>query len=91
MPSAGRATKERRTFSLSRDVVEILETGRARTQAPSLSAYLETIVRDLQAKAEMARIEANTVAYYDSLSDGEMGEQSDWGRVGAATISRLED
>jgi hypothetical protein len=89
--SGARATKNRRTFSLSRDVVELLETGCAETQAPSMSAYLETIVRDLQARAELAQIEANTVAYYDSLSDAAMEEQSDWGRVGAATISRLED
>jgi hypothetical protein len=85
------AKKERKTFSLSHDVVDYLETGCAQTQADSLSAHLENLIRDLQAKAEMTTIEAATVAYYDNLSSAEMEEQSDWGRVGAASPSRLED
>lgn len=91
MAQSAFAKKERKTFSLSHDVVDYLETGRAQTQAESLSAYLETLVRDSQAKAEMATIEAATTAYYDNLSSAQMEEQADWGRVGAASISRLED
>jgi hypothetical protein len=91
MAQSAYAKKERKTFSLSHDVVDYLETGRVQAQAESLSAYLETLVRDLQARAEMARIEAATVAYYDNLSNAEIEEQSDWGRVGAASLSRLED
>jgi hypothetical protein len=91
MAQAARANKERKTFSLSHDVVDYLETGCAQTQAESLSAHLENLVRDLQAKAEMAMIEAATVAYYDNLNSAQMEEQSDWGRIGAASISRLED
>jgi hypothetical protein len=91
MAQAARSNKERRSFSLARDVVEILETGCAQTHADSLTAYLETLVRDSHAKAEMATIEAATMAYYDNLSSAQMEEQADWGRVGAASISRLED
>lgn len=91
MPQAKYAKKERLTVSLSHDAVEYLEAGRARAQAPSMSAYFETLVKDIQAKAEMEKMEANMVAYYDNLSAAEMAEQSDWGRVGAASISRLED
>jgi hypothetical protein len=82
--------KERITVSLSRDAVEYLESARAEAQAASMSAYFETIVRDLQAKAEMAAIEAATVAYYDNLGAGEIDEQAEWGRVGAASLSRLD-
>jgi hypothetical protein len=91
MSQASYAKKARLTVSLSRDTVEYLESARAQAQAPSMSAYFETIVRDLRAKAEMALIEANTAAYYDSLSAGEMEEQADWGRVGSASLSRLDD
>jgi hypothetical protein len=91
MPRAKYAKKERLTVSLSHDTLEYLETGCARAQAPSMSAYFETLVRDLQAKAEMEMMEANMVAYYDNLSATEKEEQSDWGRVGAASLSRLED
>lgn len=55
-----------------------------------MSAYLENVVRDLQAKTQMALMEAATVAYYDNLSTAEIEEQSDWGEVGAASLSKLE-
>jgi hypothetical protein len=56
-----------------------------------MSAYLENVVRDLQANAQMALVEAKMVAYYDSLSPVEIEEQSDWGRIGAESLSRLDD
>jgi hypothetical protein len=91
MSQSAYAKKERMTVSLSHDAVEYLETARERAQVPTMSAYVESLVKDLQAKAEMEMIEAATVAYYDNLSSTEMDEQADWGRVGAASISRLED
>jgi hypothetical protein len=91
MAQSAYAKKERLTVSLSHDTLKYLETARDDARAASMSAYLESLVRDLQAKAEMATIEAATVAYYDNLSSTEMDEQADWGRVGAASISRLED
>jgi hypothetical protein len=51
---------------------------------------LESLVQDLRAKTEMAAIEAQTAAYYDSLSEAQMEEQADWGTVGAASVSQLE-
>ena len=83
--------KKRLTVSLSHDTVEYLESARAQAQASSMSAYIESIVRDLQAKTEMALIEANTVAYYDNLSAVKMDEEADWGRIGAASLPRLDD
>jgi hypothetical protein len=40
---------------LSRDAVECLQAARARAQSPSMSAYLEKIVEDLRAKADLGR------------------------------------
>ena len=91
MPQIKHSKKERVTFSLSRDAVRYLEARCAETQAPSMSAYLENVVRDLQANAQMALVEAKMVAYYDSLSPVEIEEQSDWGRIGAESLSRLDD
>lgn len=87
----GSANKEKRTFSLSRDVVKYLETRCAETQAPSLSAYLESVVRELQAKVEMQKLEAATKEYYDGLTATDMDEQADWGRVGAASAVQVEE
>ena len=83
-------TKEKRTFSLSHDVVEYLEAGCAETRASSLSAHLETLVRDVQSRVEMERFEAATRDYYDNLSAAEMQEQAEWGRVGAAALMNLD-
>ena len=91
MAPAGHATKEKRTFSLSSDVVEYLETGRVETNASSLSAFLESLVRDFQARVEMEKMEAATLAYYDSLGSAEMDEQTEWGRVGAGTLAQQVD
>jgi hypothetical protein len=84
--AVGYSVKEKRTFSLSRDVVEYLEKGCAETHAPSLSAYLESVVREFQAKVEMEKREAATMAYYDGLTADEIDEQAEWGRAGAASI-----
>jgi hypothetical protein len=86
-----RGKKARITVSLSRDVLEYLELERTRVQAPSLSAFFEAIVRDLQAKAETAALEAKMTACYDKLGAGEMAEESDWGKVGAASLARLQE
>jgi hypothetical protein len=84
------ARKERLTVSVSRETREYLETACERAHAPSMSAFLESLVQDLRAKTEMAAIEAQTAAYYDSLSEAQMEEQADWGTVGAASVSQLE-
>jgi len=86
-----RRKKARVTVSLSRDVLEYLEAERARVQAPSLSAFFEAIVRDLQAKAETAALEAKMTACYDKLGAAEMADEADWGKVGAASLARLRD
>jgi hypothetical protein len=86
-----RGNKARVTVSLSRDVLEYLEAERARVRAPSLSAFFEAIVRDLQAKAETAAMEAKMTACYDELGAGEMAEEAEWGKVGAASLARLQD
>lgn len=83
--------KERLTLSLSHDSVKYLKVACAQTKAPSMSAYFETVVRELRAKTEMEIMEANMASYYDNLSAAEIAEQNDWGRIGAASVSQIED
>jgi hypothetical protein len=90
MPRTKQAKKERVTVSLSPDTVRYLEGRREETQAPSMSAYLESVVRDLRAKEQMASLEAAAIAYYDSLTPAQIKEESEWGRVGAASLSQFE-
>jgi hypothetical protein len=91
MAQGARSRKERITVSLSRDAVKYLETARAREHAPSMSAYFETLVRNLQSQAELQRIEEATLAFYDKVTEGEMKEDSAWGGMAVASLSRLED
>ena len=56
-----------------------------------MNAYFETLIRDLQSQADMEKMEANMVAYYDSLGATEMEEEPDRGRIGAASLSQYED
>lgn len=83
--------KQRLTVSLSSETRRYLETARERAKSPSMSAYLESLIEDLRNKEEMAAIEAKTAAYYDRLGSKEMEEEAEWGRVGAASVSQLED
>jgi hypothetical protein len=71
--------------------VKYLETERQNSQAPSMSAYFESIVRDMQARAEIATAQARLAAYYDGLKPNPIEEDDHWGRVGASSISQLED
>lgn len=91
MPKTMRQKKSRLTVSLSRDAVEYLQASRARAKAPSLSAYLEDVVKDLQARAEQDNLEAITTLYYDNLRPADVAEEADWGRIGAASLARLEN
>jgi len=78
--------KERITVSLSRDSVKFLRTIRAEVQSPSMSALFEKIVADLQGKVAMEQLDAKIRAYYDTLSDSDIKEESAWGAAGEAAL-----
>ena len=83
MPKRQSASKAKRTFSLSPDVVAYLESERRRKKQKSLSAVLEEIVRRQQEKNEMERISAAFTRYYDSLRPAEIAEDRAWGEFAA--------
>ena len=68
--------KQPRTFSLSEDVIEVLECFRSKRRVDSLTSAVEEIVREWR-KSDLA---AQVTAYYDSLSDEEVKRDEQWGR-----------
>ena len=74
--STGSVTKKKpRTFSLSKEVIDILEGYKNERKAGSLTAAVEEIVREWTA----ARLAQQVTAYYDSLSDEEVAQEKTWG------------
>ncbi len=67
--------KQPRTFSLSQDVIEVLESFKNERRIESLTSAFEEIVREWK-KSYLA---AQVTAYYDSLSDEEVERQKQWG------------
>ena len=74
--STGSVTKKQpRTFSLSKEVIDILERYKNERKAGSLTAAVEEIVREWTA----ARLAQQVTAYYDSLSEEEVAQEKTWG------------
>ena len=82
--SARSSPKERITVSLSREKVLFLKAHSGQRGAPSVSAYVERLVADAQARAELEKLSARTTLYYDSLSAKETEELSAWSELGAS-------
>jgi uncharacterized protein YeeX (DUF496 family) len=74
--SAASRKKQAKTFSLSEDVIEILETYRRKKKVESLTSAVEQIIREWR-KSDLA---AQVTAYYDSLSDDDMKKDKEWGK-----------
>ena len=75
MASASVSRKQPRTFSLSKDVIDILERYKNERKAASLTAAVEEIVRQWT----RVRLAQQVTVYYDSLSDEEVAEEKNWG------------
>lgn len=76
MANTAARRKQAKTFSLSGDVIEILESYRKRRKVESLTSAVEEIVREWR-KSDLA---AQVSGYYDSLSDKEKEQDERWGR-----------
>ena len=71
--------KARRTFSLSHDSVEFLESLRKKREASSSSAVLESLIADAKRNLEREKLDAEVAAYYSSLNEADAHEQAEWG------------
>lgn len=81
--------KERVTLSLERGTVKFLKNC-ARAKASSVSACVEQIISRSRQTSEVERLNAQTLAYYDSLSEQERREEAAWGEFAESELTRAE-
>ena len=73
------ARKIRKTYTLSHEAIEILETERKQRKADSASSALEEMLQERRQQKQMEKIANAITHYYDSLSEEEMNEDRLWG------------
>ena len=71
--------KAKKSYTLSLESVEFLESLRKKRRAPSISAVLDEILQHIRRDQERLTVERQLAQYYDSLSDEEMKEDVKWG------------
>jgi hypothetical protein len=83
--------KLRRTFTLSPQNVAYIEKQARERNMRSLSAFLDELLQEKTREQKLAEIEANTIAYYDGLTDEEVEEQRAWGEFAGQTLVLTEE
>lgn len=68
--------KQPRTFSLSPEIIEVLERYKREVKAESLTSAVEEIVREWL----KTRLALQVASYYDSLSEDEIEQERAWGQ-----------
>lgn len=81
-----RATKEKRSFTLSPKSVAFLERLRKEKKATSTSQVLDELIEDAAGRRTLEEVERSFTEYYNSLTEEEMAEGPRLGRVGAAVF-----
>ena len=79
MRRKGPARKVRKTYTLSREAVAILEAEKKRLRAESASSALEEILKERYRQNQMERMADAITHYYDSLSEEAVNENRLWG------------
>jgi predicted CopG family antitoxin len=74
--------KQPRTFSLSEDVIEVLECYKNEKRAESLTSALEDLIREWK----KSHLSALVTSYYDALSDEEVEQHKQWGAFSESQI-----
>ncbi len=83
--------KARITISLSRDKVRFIKAHSGQAGVRSVSAFIERLVAEAQARTESEKLGARTALYYDSLSELETKEQRAWGKLGELGLAHTEE
>jgi len=73
------ARKAKKSYTLSPESVDFLETMRKKRQAVSVSSVLEEILQAVRRQQGKATVERAVADYYASLSREEVEEQTHWG------------
>jgi hypothetical protein len=83
--------KRRRTFTLSPASLAYLERETRQRGADSQSAVLDELLREKNLEQERAAFEAQTTAYYDSLTASEIEEDRSWGKFAGSHLALSEE
>jgi hypothetical protein len=84
---SGRTPKERRTFTLSRESVALLNDLRAvrrGSRRRSVSAVLDDLLRALDKQRKRDAVAQAITSFYDGLSPQALAEEREWGEFSLA-------
>ncbi|MGO9638153.1 MAG: hypothetical protein ACLPXT_04420 [Terracidiphilus sp.] len=80
------ARKLKRSFTLSPESVSFVTEIRKKRRAGSDSEALDLLLRESMLEAKRRQLDAATKAYYDTASDEELAEQSEWAEMAGPNI-----
>ena len=90
----GGKTKERRTFTLSRESVHLLNelcTARQGRRRRSVSAVLDELLRALDRQRRQNAADRAITLYYDNVDEKSMRDEKTWGEFSLAQFLNAED
>jgi hypothetical protein len=83
----GRTPKERKTFTLSRESVALLQdlrTMQRGSRRRSVSAVLDDLLRALDKQRKREAVEQAITSFYDGLPESAQSEDREWGEFSLA-------
>jgi hypothetical protein len=83
-PTPETRRKAKKSYTLSPESVAFLENLRKKRHAASTSLVLDEILQTALREQETRDMENAVAEYYDSLSESERAEQSEWGKFALA-------
>lgn len=85
------ARKLKVSVSLSEDLVERIDREAARSPGQSRSGVIEAWLWRASKRAAAASLAAETIAYYEKLTDAERAEDEAWAAFGTEELARRGD
>jgi len=80
MATQATPNKIKRSFTITPESVAFLCEARAERNARSDSETLDILLKELGEKRKLAAIDAAYTAYYDSASDEQLAEETEWAK-----------
>jgi metal-responsive CopG/Arc/MetJ family transcriptional regulator len=85
------ARKVKLSISLSEQLVDRIDREAARQPGQSRSGVIEAWLWRASRRAASARLAAETIAYYEKLSEAERREDQQWSDFSTDELARLRD
>jgi len=84
---SGRTSKQRKSFTLSRESIALLNDLRAARRGSgrrSVSAVLDDLLRSLDTQRKRDAVDQAVTSFYDGRSEQARGEEKEWGEFSLA-------